>query len=57
MATETKTPAAPKAKKPPVAVAARIEDMLMKAVLGKKVTKEDMARVKEQVDRLIAFMG
>lgn len=57
MATETKTPSAPKAKKPPVAVAARIEDMLMKAVLGKKVTKEEMARVKEQVDRLIAFMG
>lgn len=55
MATE-KTTSAPKAKPAPVAVAVRVQDQLARAVLAKKITKEELEQIKSKVEKLAAFL-
>lgn len=55
MATE-KTTTAPKAKPAPVAIAVRVQDQLARAVLAKKITKEELEQIKSKVEKLAAFL-
>jgi hypothetical protein len=55
MATENKTNTA-KAKPAPVAIAVRVQDQLTKAVLARKITKEELTQIHSKVEKLIAFM-
>jgi hypothetical protein len=54
MATENKTNAA-KAKPAPVAISVRVTDQLTRAVLAKKITKEELQQLHAKVEKLIAF--
>lgn len=45
MATTTKTPATPKAKKPPVAVAVRLTEQMKRGALGAKLNAEELDKV------------
>lgn len=56
--TEGQTPAvkAPKAKRAPQALATRVSDQLTKAVLSKKITKDELAKLVAHVTKLEAFV-
>jgi hypothetical protein len=54
MATENKTNAA-KTKPAPVAISVRVTDQLTRAVLAKKITKEELQQLHAKVEKLIAF--
>lgn len=56
--TEVQTPAAkaPKAKRAPQALATRVSDQLTKAVLSKKITKDELAKLVAHVTKLEAFV-
>ena len=56
--TEVQTPAvkALKAKRVPQALATRVSDQLTKAVLSKKITKDELAKLVAHVTKLEAFV-
>lgn len=55
---EAQTPAvkALKAKRAPQPLANRVSDQLTKAVLGKKITKDELAKLVAHVTKLEAFV-
>jgi hypothetical protein len=55
---EVQTPAvkAPKAKRAPQPLATRVSDQLTKAVLSKKITKDELAKLVAHVTKLEAFV-
>ena len=55
--TEVQTPLkTPKAKRAPQPLATRVSDQLTKAVLGKKITKEDLGKLLAHVTKLESFV-
>lgn len=56
--TEVQAPAvkAPKAKRAPQALATRVSDQLTKAVLSKKITKDELTKLVAHVTKLEAFV-
>ncbi len=60
MVTNAQTPiksAAPKVKRETIALTARITTQLDRAVLGKKVSKEELSALSEHITKLQAFIG
>jgi len=56
--TEVQTPAvkAPKVKRTPQPLSSRVSDQLTKAVLSKKITKDELAKLVAHVTKLEAFV-
>jgi hypothetical protein len=54
--TATKTPAAPKAKKPPVPIITRVTEQMKRAALGGKLNAEELDKIAALAGSLKVFV-